>query len=460
MNVELSLLNNMSLSEKADFIQDFYEKVLFSPSGIVYCMQKIDDDCIRPFKEEDFIGCRETDFKKWGSGAPENSVAYYGNENSITTSGIYLAAQCYRYKVTGSGKALEQAYKAFNSLSEIYNLSAADGKPGFMCKPYGFKKSSQTSGDQYLHASWGLFEFYPIADEITRKRIVEMSVSFVDFFIKADYIHNYCGKDWDLKGDRQAYNAILVMLNMIAWYYTEKDIYLQAALKFLHNSIWQTETILDEVKAKYSGMLMNKDYKKPLKLTHGFSKLFADYLQDDEILLWESNILAQFVLIAADIIYRIKPDLIAGHLSTLTSKWMGIWKYGVGSDFAPYYWYAVNMRTDEWRSLPLTPLIAEDKWPFGEKFMGYISQIRWGEPLARFMQASELAFIYSENKDEAKRLTLNILNAVDEHRIRWMFDFDRKQLLPDLSHMYNVLSSEVAPTWLASYWRGKLLGIV
>jgi len=459
MKVELASINNMDIHQKADFMQDFYEKVLFSPSGIVYCMQKIDGKEIRPLCPEDFDGCVAPEFSHWGPRVPESAAAYYTNENSITTSGLYLAAQCYRYSVTGSDKALEEAYKAFNSLWKIFKLSADDGNPGFMCKPYGFKISNQTSGDQYLHASWGMFEFYPLADDGTKAKIVEMSVAFADYWRKADYVLTYCSNHWDMKEDVYSYNAILVMLNMTAWHYTNNQTYHNEAQKLFKTGKWHIETNLDEIKHKYISILDSaKTGEKTVK--GGYSDLYADYLGEEEFLFWEANFLCQFVTIAADIIYRIEPDFIAEYMPAITCKWMDIWEYGVSDDYAPYYWYAINVRTDEWRSLPLTPLLPKEKWPYAEKFMGYLSGIRWGEPLARFMQTAELAYIYSGKKSEAKSLALNIMNAVDETRVRWLFDFDGEQLLPDLRHMYDILSSEVTPTWLATYWRGRHIGII
>lgn len=54
--LRISQMDAMDIHQKQAFIQIFYEKVLFSPSGIAYCMQKIDGDEIRPLEERDFEG--------------------------------------------------------------------------------------------------------------------------------------------------------------------------------------------------------------------------------------------------------------------------------------------------------------------------------------------------------------------------------------------------------------------
>ena len=458
MKVDLTQLNGMDICQKADFIQGFYENVLFSPSGIAYCMQKIDGDEIRPLCDKDFEGCMAPDFSKWGPRAPESAAAYYTNENSISTSGLYLASQCYRFMVTGSEEALKETYKAFNSLWLIYKMNADEGQPGFMSKPYGFKISEQTSGDQYLHASWGLFEFYPMADAETQDKIKEMTVAFADYWRKVDYVLSYIETHWDMKNDVYDYNAILVMLNMVAWYYTKDQQYLDEANKLFKHAKWHYETVIDEVTNRYSKLL--DDIKDGKETSKGhINDLFAEYLGDEEFLLWEMNIHCQFATVAADIICRIKPDFIAQYMPDLTVKWLDIWKLGV-EDYAGYYWYALNARTGKWRSIPITPLLPVEKWPYADKFMGYLSQIRWGEPIARAMQTAEITYIYSEKKEETRELAVNMLNAVDGTRLRWMFDFDGKQLLPDLRHTYNILSSESPATWLATYWRGRYIGIV
>ena len=39
--------------------------------------------------------------------------------------------------------------------------------------------------------------------------------------------------------------------------------------------------------------------------------------------------------------------------------WWREWKYGIGTDFMPYYWFAVNLLDDTWRPLPSTKAAAK-----------------------------------------------------------------------------------------------------
>src|SRR5262249_44772252 len=136
-------------------------------------------------------------------------------------SGLYLASQSFRYEVTGSKAARDQARRAFHSLDLIFLMGERTGKPGWMSKPYGFRPSVQTSGDQYLGACWGLWTYYRIADPAERKRIEWMFISFADYWRGADYVLDYFGRRWDQKGDRDSYNAIYAMINACAYSFSK-----------------------------------------------------------------------------------------------------------------------------------------------------------------------------------------------------------------------------------------------
>src|SRR5690606_13341181 len=135
----------------------------------------------RPFVPADFEGHYTLKIKidQHHLDGPQD---YLHGENSTFTSGFYLAAQTYRYLATGSKDAFKQAQKAFQSLDLIYRMGEAAGPPGFMGKPYGFKPSAQTSGDQYVGACWGLFSYHGIASPEDRKRIEQMLISFADYW--------------------------------------------------------------------------------------------------------------------------------------------------------------------------------------------------------------------------------------------------------------------------------------
>jgi len=454
----------MDIHRKAMFMQDFYEKIMFDDNGISYSVKKIDGDEIRPFRPLDFMNCAVPDFSVWDTHNTVNAQGYYSYEDSVMTAGFYLAAQCYRYRVTGDKKALDEAYKAFRSLRIVYMFGVNENKPGFMCKPYGGRLSNQTVMDQYIGAIWGMFEFFPIASDETKCEIIEMSKSFADFWRKNQYELYYFGNYWDMKKDYHAYNAIITAMNMAAWHYTREDLYLAEAERILQDAKWMYETNMDVLKRDcLSALEERREGKKAFEGGPvGFSNLYADYLEDDEFLFWESTAHAHYLALSADIINRVKPDMIAADMPDLMYKWMDLWHYGVGEDCAPFYWYAINIRTGQWRSMPLTPLLPREEWPYAEKFEGYLSQIRYFS-LASFGQAAEITYLSNtdtKRKDEARLLAMKILNSLDGTRMRVFYDFDGEQLLPDLRHLYNMFYGNSVNLYLATYWRGKLIGII
>ncbi len=443
----LEKLSHSSLEEKAALIQQFYENVIFHESGIMYSMMKIDGDTVRPYSSEDFIGMETCDLNKWKI-KPEGYWEVLNNENSITASGIYLASQVYRYQATGSEEALVQAGKAFQSLHLIYQLGERDGRPGWMGKPYGFRLSDQTSGDQYLDATWGLFLYHKIAMAAHKSRIEEMLIGFADYWRNIDYKIYYFNNYWDNKTDSHAYNAIFIMINMVAYWLTKDQVYLEEAQFLMNQAKWHEETALDVWKREH---LNGQD------IQWAFDKLVEGHLKPGEFLCWEYIIHCKFVAVAAEIIHLIKPDFIEDKISSALETYWSTWHYGMTEDFLPFYFYIVDVKRDTWHPAPLTARLPREEWPINDPSLSYASQIRWTEPLARFMYTSVIAAKYADRiADEAKDLALKIMEHTDEIRLRWMYDPDGKQWIPELTYYNNALSSEMPATYLATFWRGRL----
>ena len=212
----LETLAGKPLQQKINIIQEHYPSVIFSESGIMYSLLKIDGETIRPLNESDFPykGVRH-DYGQWRH-KPDGDWDLLNYENSITTSGLYLASQAWRYSATQEPDALDQAAKAFNSLDLICKLGEGDWRPGWMGKPYSGRISDQTSPDQYLDACLGMYHYHPHAPEKVRGRIEEMFVMFADYWQSVDYKLGYFGNAWDVKSSKGAYNLILLMINALA----------------------------------------------------------------------------------------------------------------------------------------------------------------------------------------------------------------------------------------------------
>ncbi len=439
----LARLPSVSIAEKAEIVQRFYEQAAFHPSGIMYSMQRMDHESVRPFTPADLEGQYFFSFDKWRL-KPDGPWDYLHNENSITTSGIYLAAQSYRFQASADEAARREAGRAFQSLNLIYELGERDGRPGWMGKPYSWRVSDETSPDQYLDASWGLSAYHPIASAAERRRIEEMFVGFADYWRRVDYTITYFGHPGDLKPRTDDNNLFLIMLNAMAWRFTRSKPYLDEAKRFCGIGTWHKETNIDIIKRS---RLKSETHQH-------LDTVFKDYIRPGETICWEANIHNKFTVTAIENILTAAPELIENVAQEAISRWWEIWRYGVGEDFMPYYWYAVDVQKDTWRPLPKTPVTAP--WWLDDRFCNYLSQVRWMEPLARFMYTSVVAARHAPAvAADARKLCLRIMEKIDAQRLRWMVDLDGQQLLPELAYMGGVLSSEVAPSFLAAYWRGR-----
>lgn len=451
---DLKELKDASLDRKAELVQKIYEDVALHESGIAYSMMRLEAEGIRPFVAEDFAGKTGLNVDV-GKLKLDGLQDYLHGENSISASGLYLAAQSFRWQVTKSEEALVQARRAFRSLDLIYRMGERAGKPGWMCKPYGFRASVQTSGDQYLDACWGLWTYHGVAGAEDRRRIEEMFIHFADYWRSADYVLSYFGSHWDQKGETGAYNAIYAMINACAYSFSKDPVHLQEFEKWMAKATWTKTTPLETLRANVLRQIKETGKAEVVPYSAAFS-LAKDVLQPGECLCWETVIHAKFVAVAADLIVQSKTSDLSGQLGKIIERWWGEWKYGVGEDLLPHYWFAVDLVKDTWRPLPTTKLLPREQWLFGDPFTSYLSQVRWNEPLARFMVVSAVGGKHCPSSGaQMKEVGRRMLASVDETRLHWLVDLDGKQLLPEISYYGQCLSSEMPGSFLAAYWKGR-----
>jgi hypothetical protein len=448
----LGKLKTASFHKKFELLQELYEGVAFHESGIMYSMQRLDADGIRPFVASDFegqIGINPSVAKLQLAGPWD----YLHGENSISASGLYLAAQSFRFEVTKSKAAQVQARKAFHSLDLIYRMGEAAGKPGWMCKPYGFRPSPQTSGDQYLDACWGLWSFHRIASAEERRRIEQMFIGFADYWRSVDYVLSYFGSHWDQKAETGAYNAVYAMINACAYSFSKSPLHLREFEKWMSRATWPKTTAIESLRSKALEQKKKTGKVEAVPYSAVYS-LAKDLLNPGEILCWETVIHAKFVTVAADLIVQSKTSDLSGKAGEITRRWWKEWTYGMDENFLGYYWFAVDLVNDTWRPLPRTKLLPKEPWLFGDPFTSYLSEARWNEPLCRFMISSVIAA--QHNPDQKIQTTARrMAGSLDPTHLRWIVDLDGQQLLPELRYYGQCLSSEAPGSFLAAYWKGR-----
>jgi hypothetical protein len=172
-----------NLERKAQEIEDFVERLLIDSNGVVY--SGIHSETLKPWAEND-LGPSDDYIPVPGFEAWE--ILNY--ENAGMTTGAYLAAQSFRYRVTGDREALTRASRSFGGLCWIYRLGMQK-EEGYFPKSYGGRISHEISTDQYLYAIKGMMAYRSIAPSEHVAAIGRMIPKMVDFWVKREYRHDY-----------------------------------------------------------------------------------------------------------------------------------------------------------------------------------------------------------------------------------------------------------------------------
>jgi hypothetical protein len=162
-----------TLAERIGRIERFVHERYYDADGLMYSHWNWREE--RPFVPADF---QATDSTMMG---PEPH-AWMSYENSSFISGLFLAAQCFRYQATRDPVALDYAQRAFHSLDVNYRLTEhhdpsqlgpnqragiVDSVPaartpqnGFFCKPYYGQATDHTSTEQHFGPLFGLYHYF------------------------------------------------------------------------------------------------------------------------------------------------------------------------------------------------------------------------------------------------------------------------------------------------------------
>lgn len=172
-----------SLAEKAVRIEQYIEDHFIDQDGMVYaCINSVTH---RPWIEQDFAA--GDDCQPVLGITPWDFVNY---ENSGMTTGSYLAAQSFKWRVTKDERAYARAKKAFKGICRIYELGRQK-EEGFFPKTYGGRFSHELSSDQYQWAIKGMMEWLPVAPWDDAASIRRMVPKMVDYWMKRKYHHDY-----------------------------------------------------------------------------------------------------------------------------------------------------------------------------------------------------------------------------------------------------------------------------
>jgi len=443
---------SLTVAEKIARIEQVASAARSHPSGIMICMPFVTRDGLRVVREEDFEGM---DQFTYNFGHSFKAVTdFFTNENSITVSGSHLAAQSIRYQATGEPGALAAAREAYRSLRIVYEFGVAADNPGFMGKPFHFQYSVHTTGDQYLHALWGLWTFYPVASSSEQAEIRAMIVAMADYQIKVDYtIFNRSGGSWNQRLDPTDYNAIMAAIVAAAYRFTRDTRYRDAYEFVIQTGKWKTHRRIDYIIEQFK----DGTYKP-----RPWDKLAGARVEEGEFAHWEQIQHSQFTAIAASIIHESLPDLFtAQDLSDVVGLWWDDYTVGFDDEFGGYlYWFLVSTKDRSWRRVPRTKRVPREEWFGGHPMLSFASEWIYGDCLARFLWTAMVVVRHCPPKrDQAVAFVSKVLAQLEPKHLLWICDPDGRQIPPELRYFTEFLSSEVPECVIASYWEGRRLNL-
>jgi len=442
--------DRLTPEEKVRRIERVTHAARVHPSGIMVCMPYIAAEGLRVVRTADLEGMDQFSFN---FGHKFKAITdFFTNENSITASGSHLAAQSIRYQATGEAAAMAAARAAYRSLRIIYAFGVEAGNPGFMGKPFHFEYSVHTTGDQYLHAMWGLWTFYPIASAEEQAEIRAMFVTMADYQIKVDYtIFNRTGGGWNNRLDPTDYNAIMAALVAVAYKFSGDRKYRDAYEFVVLTGKWQTHRRIDYIIEQFQ----NGTYKpKP------WDKIAGANIEAGEFAHWEQIQHCQFTAISAAIIHECVPELFThDDLRRVLTLWWADHPVGFDTEQGNYlYWFIVSTKDRSWRPVELTPRLPREQWFGGHPMLSFASKWVYGDCLARFQwTAMVVARHCPEKRAEAAAFAAGTLQKLQPRHLLWISDPDGRQIPPEVNYFTRFLSSEVPENIIASYWEGRRL---
>lgn len=439
----LHLTPDMSTADKIERIQAFLGNHYFAPdSGIMYTLWYWRDDELRPFRASD----RRADQSYPQTKAGFTFEGYCNGENGPMMSGFFLQSQCYRYRATGDAEALEFARKAFNSLDIIYRMSQERGREGFLCKPYDWRASDETSVDQYVGAMMGLWEYYCITDRNTRQRIAHMLGKMADWWRNADYQLNYFEKHFDL----MPYHAPrMACLNAMAYRTTGDPQYARECDRLWGLcGTWATTFDNQRLKILQSGpasLTQNDDF-------FGYDPAHGKY----KFRTREVSAEMYLGLACADW-FMVNDNTRGPLLKHVIARYWKQMQYGQRDDLMTLYGMEVDLEHETWAPIH-TELTdeARKKALAGFIITSYYSEVCWSDHAARIPDACIIAQQHApEFSPGALNLATRMLQKLDARRMHHMVDPDGKQLVPELDWCRHVLSGDATVITVLAYWRAK-----
>lgn len=426
---------SQSVGERIATIEQFLDTHYFDEQGLMYSHLNWREE--RPFTKDDFSPADST----MPGPEPWQWMSY---ENSSFISGVLLAAQCYRYEATRDPAALALAAKAFHSLDVNYRLTeqrnrASEGPEqkagfigqssssaqaaGFFCKPYYGQATDATSTEQHFEALYGLYRYWPLADEDTKQRIAQIFRE-VSARWREGYRINYFGEPWDMEKSyprAQRHMFLWMVMHRLAYEITRDP---------------ASMAEFQRLRALYANM------PTPRETEWGLGH--ASYVSTED-----RSFHVQMV-VGADLLLELEP--------ADTPRWLrgmeAWWRYsqiGQRDDFASYYFIRINALTGQWEKLPAS-IKPRALWKSPFMLHNAVLPICWlGTQERQTISSAIIARRIPTAATEARERYDRIYAGLNKEHLKWFVD--PEGVMPDpLKWMLNVMQGDALAFYDLGYW--------
>lgn len=433
----------MPLEQRIRFIESWVHENYFDNLGLMYSHWLFDQE--RASTPADY-----DPRTRFSIGVEPHDHNNY--ENSPMISGIFLAAQCYRYRATKEPAALEYAARAFRSIDVNFRLSEGragaaapltqrsghidpndrfETRVGWISKPYGQMMTTQTSTEQNFGPVWGMYCYRPLAPPETRRRIDFMIASIARLWREMRYTISFFGEPWSFEQSMpraQRHMPVWAWINRIAFELTG-DPQFQKEFERLH--------------ALFGAM------PSALETNHGMGR--RRYISTEDRAFHDKEI------VTADILIDLNPAAAGQYVSSM-EKWWEFAGLGMRPDFFSYYYIDLDTVTREWRPSKKT-LKPRPLWDSPWMFSNGTFPVASGEYAARrVMSAAMVARRSTRLRDTAKEFARQVFAVLDKSHLRYMID-PENSLEPEIRYLANLLSGDCLAMYPAAYWYGRTHGI-
>lgn len=430
----------MPAAEKIRRIETFVHERYYDNKGILYSHWNFAEE--RPMRKADFHPDTAGPL-----GVP--MADWYNYENSPMISGIFLAAQCYRYEATRDPQALEMAARAFGSIDAIFKLAEGESgkpaplmqragivdptdrfeaRPGWISKPYGQAMTMQTSSEQNFGPMWGLYVYRPLAAPEVRQRIDYMITSVATLWRQNKYTISFFGENWNLEQSMpraQRHMPVWMFINRLAYEVSGDAVY-KREFERIHSLFGAMPTARET--------------------NHGMGR--RKYISTEDRAFHDKEV------VAADFLIDLHPREKEQYQRAMEAWWQfaGI---GMRPDLFSHKYIELDTVTGEYTVLGKS-VKPRTMWTSPWIWTNAIFPVCWGEIASRRALSSAIvARRGGPLAPKAREFAALAFAKLDKEHLRYNID-PENSLEPEAAYVTNLLSGDGLAYFPAAYWYGRL----